>query len=501
MPRQASSTFNIRSFHEPMRSLSWGFPRQQHHLPVRRRILRGRILPYFSRKGAISLFNERKNHAAKPLSYNLTMPTTTRALPSVLIMGLGYVGLPLAALVNSTQKFAVTGYDLDENKVKAIQDGATPWIDTETSLRLKKHPLSVTARSSDLQQYDVVVICVPTPVTEDDTPDLQPVLSATTVATTHLKPLGLLILESTVNPGVCEEVLMPLLAKQGHPVGPNLSLAHCPERIDPGNIQYGLADIPRVLGADSATGLAKAYDFYTSFLQAPVKKVSSLRTAEASKIVENTFRDINIAFVNELAQSFAHFDLDVKEVIEAASTKPFGFLPHYPGCGVGGHCIPVDPYYLIESAQSRGFEHRFLKLAREINQGMPAYTVELLHQELAQLGLSKPIGVAVLGISYKAGISDRRNSPAEEIWELLQTQQEGLTLHRFDPFVPEFSTVSDLDALRCHPDIQAVLIATNHHEFIQSLENGDWPHLRLIIDGRNCLSKWPPQVHYRGIGR
>lgn len=430
----------------------------------------------------------------------VTLAYNTPMQPSVLVIGLGYVGLPVAALVASSGKYTVTGFDVDSTKIKAIQAKQPPWGDQQTLAHLKNAALTVTSRESDLKQYDYVLICVPTPVDNHDLPDLGPVMAATTTATQHVKPQGTIILESTVNPGVCEEVLVPLLNKAGLRVGKDVFLAHCPERIDPGNDQYPLSDIPRVLGADSPTGLKKASEFYTSFLAAPVKQVSSLKAAEASKIVENAFRDINIAFVNELAQSFTHFDLDVVEVIEAASTKPFGFMPHWPGCGVGGHCIPVDPYYLIESAQMKGFEHRFLKLAREINKGMPQYTIDLLEKGLAAQNLTpSKTTVGVLGIAYKAGIADQRNSPAVEIWNLLH--QAEYNLERFDPYVPRLSTAAKLDDLQSNPDLTAIIIATNHQEFIQSLENEPWPHLKLIVDGRNCLRHWPKQAQYLGVGR
>ncbi len=422
---------------------------------------------------------------------------------SVLVIGLGYVGLPVAALIQAQAQYEVTGYDLDDRKIQAIIQNQADWVDASTKKLLKKYPVRVTNNSADLQSYDVIVMCVPTPVDNQDLPDLRPVLAATATAATLINPGGLIILESTVNPGVSEEVLIPLLEKAGHTVGQEVFLAHCPERIDPGNAQFPLAKIPRVLGADSAQGLAKAKAFYESFLKAPITTVSSLRAAEASKIVENAFRDINIAFVNELAQSFAHFDIDVVEVINAASTKPFGFMPHFPGCGVGGHCIPVDPYYLIESAQQKGYEHRFLKLAREINRGMPQYTVDLLLSELESLGLDPhTTTIGVLGSSYKAGIGDQRNSPAMEIFSLLEHQ--GLALARFDPHVPSLNTHASLEELGSDPTIQALVIATNHPEYIESLEAAEakaWPYLKLIIDGRNCLKKWPKQAVYRGIGR
>lgn len=418
----------------------------------------------------------------------------------VLVIGLGYVGLPVAALVANSGKYQVTGFDLSQDKISAIKSGHASWVDEDIQSKMTNSKLAVTNSASELGLYDYILLCVPTPIDEHDLPDLSPVLSAVETATDHIKPGGLIILESTVNPGVCEEVLIPLLSDKGLQVGQDVYLAHCPERIDPGNPDWPLNKIPRVLGADSLIGRQKAHDFYASWLDAPIKLVSSLRAAEASKIVENAFRDINIAFVNELAQSFAHFDLDVVEVLEAAATKPFGFMAHYPGCGVGGHCIPVDPYYLIESAHIKGFEHRFLKLARDINKGMPAYTVELWRREMEKLDLSfEEDTVGVLGISYKGGIGDQRNSPAVEIWNLLKA--EAIKAERFDPFIVDLSTVKSLSDLRRNQAVKSIIIATKHAEFIKSLESDDWPHLKLIIDGRNCLRKWPKQVVYKGIGR
>lgn len=419
---------------------------------------------------------------------------------SVLLIGLGYVGLPVAAYANATDKYEVTGFDLDESKIAAIKNVTVSWVDEPVKKLLTKHPLSVTSKESDLNQYDLAVIAVPTPVNQQQLPNLTAVKSATQTAAKHLKKDGLLILESTVNPGVCDEVLRPLLAANKINRS-DILLAHCPERIDPGNPDFPLPLIPRVLGAQNKVALTTALDFYRSFISAPLKTASSLQAAEASKIVENAFRDINIAFVNELAQSFAHFDnLDVVEVINAAATKPFGFMPHYPGAGVGGHCIPVDPYYLINSAKMKGFEHSFLSLARQINRGMPAYTVELVKKQLVELGL-KPsqVSVNLLGLSYKAGIADLRNSPALEIRSLLESEFTKVTV--YDPLVSEGSTVSSLAASL--KNAQVVVLATAHPEFVEALENKTWPNLKLIVDGRNCLNKeaLPASVRYIGIGR
>lgn len=423
------------------------------------------------------------------------------SMPSTLIIGLGYVGLPVALRLASTKKYKVTGFDLSQEKIKAIQQKTADWISPSEQALLKNTALTVTSNAQDLSTYDTILLCVPTPVNQDSLPDLVPVMQASQTAAQHLRPQGLLVLESTVNPGVCEEIIAPILEQAGRRLGKTAFLAHCPERIDPGNDNFPLHKIPRVLGTDSPKGRKKAHAFYTSFLDAPVHTVSSLKAAEASKIVENAFRDINIAFVNELAQSFSRFGIDVTEVIDAASTKPFGFLPHYPGAGVGGHCIPVDPYYLIESARTKGFEHRFLRLAREINTGMPAYTVGLLEDGLKKAGLNtKTAKVTLLGLSYKPGIADQRNSPALEIRTLLEKKYPHLTV--FDPYVPESSTVSSLQKALKHAD--AVLIATAHPEFVRALNTTGtqrFPSLKLIVDGRNCLKKWPAQVQYRGIGR
>lgn len=419
-------------------------------------------------------------------------------MKSVLLIGLGYVGLPVALHLAASKKYSVSGFDVSKEKVSAIQSRTASWISLPEQKLLSSVALTVTDDPKQLSQYEIIVICVPTPVRDTSLPDLTPVIEATRTAAQHLAPNGLLVLESTVNPGVCEEIIIPILEEAGFVIGESVFLAHCPERIDPGNTQYALPKIPRVLGADSKAGMKKALHFYESFIQSPIKTVSSLKAAEASKIVENAFRDINIAFVNELAQSFAHFGIDVTEVIDAAATKPFGFLPHYPGAGVGGHCIPVDPYYLIESAHHKGFEHRFLRLAREINSSMPKYTVDLLRERMKELSLDlQTAQVVLLGLSYKPEISDQRNSPAQEIRDHLESIIPNLAV--FDPYVLSESTERTLDAVLSQAEV--ILIATAHQEFIQALESRNLPKLKLIVDGRNCLKKWPAQVQYQGIGR
>jgi nucleotide sugar dehydrogenase len=256
-------------------------------------------------------------------------------------------------------------------------------------------------------------------------------------------------------------------------------------------------NIPRNIGGTSVIGTKRAANFYRSFLNSELNEMSSLKAVEATKIVENTFRDINIAFVNELAKSFDILGIDVLEVIKGASSKPFAFIPHYPGCGVGGHCIPVDPYYLIQKAKSLGFEHKFLELARNINNSMPKYTVDKLVLSLADLKIPlQKAKVGLLGLSYKANLSDLRESPALKIKELLE--ELGLEIYVFDPYVENYNSKPIEEILEI---CDAAIIATNHKDF---LEIEDWKNIKLIIDGRNCLDKdkiRSKKIIYRGIGR
>lgn len=349
---------------------------------------------------------------------------------------------------------------------------------------------------------DIVIICVPTPVYENHMPNLKPVIGATEGIAPYLKKGHLVILESTVNPGVSESIVLPILEeKSGLKGGVDFYLAHCPERINPGDKKWNVENINRVVGSFENVGLGMAAAFYESILTGSVKKMESLKEAEAVKVVENSFRDINIAFVNELARSFTKLDIDVVNVIDGAATKPFAFMAHYPGCGVGGHCIPVDPYYLIEYAKENGFNHDFLSLARRINTDMPAFTVEQLQDALNKKQL--PLNgteIAVLGVAYKANIDDCRESPSFEIIRILK--EKGAKLRIYDPYVSHKSTVHSLEeALR---DAKAVVIATPHDEFkkmtSQELVNYG---VEVVMDGRNCLEKvlFNDPLLYIGIGR
>mgnify|MGYP001561774461 FL=1 len=284
--------------------------------------------------------------------------------------------------------------------------------------------------------------------------------------------------------------------------GKDFFVAHCPERINPGDKNWTVENIPRVVGGLGEKSLEMAYEFYSSIISGQIKKMGSLKEAEAVKVVENSFRDINIAFVNELAMSFSKLGIDVVNVINGAATKPFAFMAHYPGVGVGGHCIPVDPYYLIDYAKQNGFEHDFLKLARKINSNMPKFTAERV-----ALGLNEArivingAKVAVLGLAYKPNIDDCRESPAFDLIKALE--KYGANVVSYDPFVLNKSTAKSLD--EAVKDSAAVVIATCHDQFKNLkpeyfLKNG----VKVVVDGRNCLQKEKfigAGIIYKGIGR
>jgi len=410
---------------------------------------------------------------------------------------MGYVGLHLAVLA-AKKGYEVLGIDTDTKKVKKINAGVNPIKDKSIDddfLKVYKH-IKAKDTYEGIETCDVIVIAVPTPVTADKTPDLSYLLASVKELSAHLRKGQLVIVESTVGPGTLEEVVKPLLERFGLKESKDFFLAHCPERIDPGNKRYKLENIPRVLGALSREGLEKAMNFYKSILNAEVLPLSSAKAAELTKIVENTFRDINIAFVNELAKSCEVFGIDVLEVIKGASTKPFAFMAHYPGCGVGGHCIPVDPYYLIERAESKGVELKLIKTAQEVNDSMPYYTVSLLESEVGNL-LNKKVGV--MGLAFKANIGDTRLSPALKIVDILKSKQAAV--ETYDPYVPELSTVASLDDLLEKSDY--IILATDHDVF----RNMDYRKLKnkvkIIIDGRNCLNKRKIEelgIIYKGIG-
>lgn len=418
----------------------------------------------------------------------------------LVVVGLGYVGLPLALLARE-KGYAVTGLDTNQAKVTLINRRQSPIHDPAIVTGLQRYPFTATTDPVCVADANVIVVAVPTPVTSDNLPDLQPLTTALTAIQPHLQPSQLLVVESTINPGVMDEVVMPLLRAPT-----SLHVVHCPERVNPGDPKWTVRNIPRVLGGATPAAAQQGQAFYRSLIEAPIMLMDTMTEAEAVKIMENTFRDINIAYVNEMAKSFARLGIDIINVIKGAATKPFAFLPHYPGNGVGGHCISVDPYYLIERARQVGFEHKFLQLARTINDSMPAYTVELLRLGLHAAGLAgqppATITVALLGLAYKKNIDDRRNSPALVIKKLLE--QAGYQLRIFDPYLPQHSTVALVtEALS---GAQAVMLATDHDDIIKELSPAALKKagIKLLVDGKNALC--PADIRsqgiiYHGIGR
>jgi nucleotide sugar dehydrogenase len=421
---------------------------------------------------------------------------------TIAVIGLGYVGLPLALLAER-KGYNVIGIDNNKEKIKKLQKKEAPFLDKEVSIALKKTKIKFDSDAKFIKDAEIVLICVPTPVYSTHLPNLEPVKSASQSIAKHLQKGQLIIIESTINPGVSENIVMPILESvSGLKCTIDFSFAHCPERINPGDRKWNVENIPRVVGASDSAGLQRAVDFYESILTSAVRPMKSLKEAEATKIIENTFRDINIAFVNELAKSFDRLGIDLIDVIEGASTKPFSFMPHFPGAGIGGHCIPVDPYYLIEHAKLNGFDHKFLKLAREINNSMPKYAVELMAAALNEVSRSvKGTNIGILGLAYKPNVDDTRESPSYELIKELKKLQANV--HIYDPYVETESSVKNIDELLEKSD--AIIVATAHNEFIDmDIDKLAENNILVVIDGRNCLDKKKFQdldIIYKGIGR
>ena len=420
----------------------------------------------------------------------------------VSVIGLGYVGLPLACAIAIKTGHHVVGYDQSQKKIQAIRNRICPIDDTQCEEDLKIVNLEVDTNPEIIAGSDIYIVCVPTPVLNDYTPDLTPVRNASEDIAKFLEKGQTVVIESTINPGVCEEVVAPILEKlTGMTAGVDFDVAHCPERINPGDPVWNVYNIPRNIGSTSLQTTKRVADFYREFINAEINEMPNLKTAEATKIIENTFRDINIAFVNELARSFDVLGIDLMAVIRGASNKPFAFMAHFPSCGVGGHCIPVDPYYLIERAKQSGFDHKFLKLAREINNSMPDYTIDLLAAALNEF--EKPIKntkIGLLGLSYKANVGDIRESPSIKLQNLLI--EKGADLFVYDPFFPEMSNVNSLDEIL--EKSFAIVVATDHKVFKElnatKLKNHN---VNIVIDGKNCLNKTEileKGIFYKGIG-
>ena len=408
------------------------------------------------------------------------------------VIGLGYVGLPLSiAFVSAGNK--VTGFDIDVEKAEKLNAGQTyiNHIGSESVREmLETGRFSASSDFKALEEVDAIIICVPTPLKNDREPDLGPILDTGETISKHLKAGQLVVLESSTYPGTTDTELAGVLEKSGLQANIDFHLAYSPEREDPGNLDFGTSRIPKLVGADTPEALALSTALYEGVIS-EVVPVASARAAEAAKLTENTFRAVNIAMVNELKVIFDKMDIDVWDVINAAATKPFGFMPFYPGPGLGGHCIPIDPFYLTWKARQHGVETRFIELAGEINTNMPNYVVQRLEEGLAKQD-KKLVGAEILliGIAYKKNIDDMRESPALVLIELLE--QAGAQVAFHDPHVPiipmtrEHSGLagrksSDLDMAS---SVDAVLIVTDHDEINYGFLASE---AALIIDTRNAM--------------
>ncbi len=415
----------------------------------------------------------------------------------VAVIGLGYVGLPLAtAFVKAG--FRTTGLDVDQRKVDSVAAGKSyiPDVpDDDLAPHIQSGRLTATSDYDELRRVDAIFICVPTPYDAQRAPDLSYIESASQGILPRLQPGQLIVLQSTTYPGTTEEIVQPVLEQSGLKAGVDFYLAFSPERIDPGNKQWSAYNTPKVVGGLTPECTQLAADLLRQ-MGAPVHPVSSPAAAELTKLLENTFRAVNIALVNELALLTERMGIDFWEVVEAAATKPFGFMPFYPGPGVGGHCIPIDPYYLSWKAREYDYYTEFIELAGEVNQAMTHHVVDLASQALSLRG--KPLRgarVLVLGVAFKPNIDDARNSPAKRVIELLLSRGARVFYH--DPYVPRFQVGGDvfhrervtLESVELTEQELAVadcvVIVTNHR-------NVDYErvarHADLVVDTRNAIA-------------
>jgi UDP-N-acetyl-D-glucosamine dehydrogenase len=405
------------------------------------------------------------------------------------VIGLGYVGLPLAVAF-AEAGYTVLGFDVDTRAVHGVNEGVSHILDvdsaTVTSLAVSRQ-LSATEDMARLAEADIVSICVPTPLSKTHDPDISYVVAASESVAKTLRRGQLIILESTTYPGTTREVILPRLEATGLRVGEDFFLAFSPERIDPGNPQYGIRNTPKVVGGMDPRSTDLATFFYSQAID-KVVPVSSPETAEMVKLHENTFRAVNIALANETAMICDKLGVDVWEVIQAAVSKPYGFMPFYPGPGVGGHCIPLDPEYLSWKLRTLNYRTRFIELATDINMSMPDHWVGKVNGALNEHGMSvKGSRILILGVAYKADIDDVRESPAFDIIGLLQERGADVSYH--DPLVPEIrsarGTMKSVELNRATlRDADCVVVVTNHRRIEMSKVA---LYSRTVVDTRNAL--------------
>ncbi len=414
-------------------------------------------------------------------------------MPLVGIVGMGYVGLPLAReFVGGGAR--VLGFDINTGQIKRINSGKSPLkhVPSEDVARMvKSGRFRTTTNMSRLSKPDAILICVPTPLTENREPDMTYVIATCETISKNLRKGQLVVLESTTYPGTTREVMKPILEKSGLEAGRDFYLGFSPEREDPGNKSFRTATIPKVVGGYNKKSLQKALDIYKYAID-KIVPVKSCEVAESAKILENMYRCVNIAMVNELKQLFDRMGIDVWEVIEAAATKPFGFQKFYPGPGLGGHCIPIDPFYLTWKAREYGMPTRFIELAGEINTNMPHYVVNKTLEAMNERGKSlKGAKVLVLGLAYKKDIDDVRESPSIELIELLK--KKGAKVDYNDPYISATHKMREHNLKMKSKPLSAkmlrgydiILIATDHscYDYKWIVKNA-----KMVIDSRNATA-------------
>jgi UDP-N-acetyl-D-glucosamine dehydrogenase len=413
------------------------------------------------------------------------------------IIGQGYVGLPLAAEF-AKAGFPVTGFDTDLDRVTTLATGRSHVPDVpseELQALLKAGQYRATTDAEVLAESDVIVICVPTPLRKSKDPDISYVITASKEAASRFHSGQLIVLESTTYPGTTEELLLPLFQASGGTIGEDLFLAFSPERIDPGNAAFKVGDIPKVVGGVTPVCSRMAAALYREIVPR-VHEVSTPKVAELAKLYENVFRNVNIALANEFSVMCRYLGVDSREVIDAAATKPFGFMPFYPGPGIGGHCIPVDPLYLSWKMRLNGYQARFISLADDINRSMPGHVLNLVGEVLNDSRLAfRGARILVLGVAYKRGIGDTRESPAIEIIAALR--RKGAEVSYADPHVPALwvdgTPIKAVDVNQNEVEsADCVLVLTDHPEFDYAAVA---QHGRLIVDTRHSV---PSLTHGRG---
>jgi UDP-N-acetyl-D-glucosamine dehydrogenase len=458
----------------------------------------------------------------------------------IAVIGLGYVGLPLASLC-AIKGYEVIGFELNKKVVDILSKGKSHIVDDEVESLLSKANESgnfkPTSDNNNLSDCSIYLICVPTPIDSNNDPDIQPLIGALDVISPYINSGDLIVVESTVFPGTCDDIVLPYLDdKTGKKVGQDFHLAHCPERVNPGDSFWTTANIPRVVGATTTKGTKIAAEFYVSILGGDLYNVrdvrktlrpkvaladnksgyemahaslgsvtmmNSIRDAEAVKAMENTVRDVNIAFVNELAKISDVLNLDVVDVIDGMSTKPFGKGPFYPGAGVGGHCIAVDPEWLKDASKKAGYMPEIIQLARNTNNSMPNYAISLLQDALNEKAYPiKGTKITVLGVAYKKNVDDSRESPFYEIRKTLT--EKGAKLSIYDSWIKKENTSESLD--EALTGSKAIFIVTDHDNYINELNilNLGEMGIEVIVDGRNCLDSESLNnqgILYKGIGR